>query len=51
MRDPDGRNFYSRPCGRGDLVYLKARSLSRNFYSRPCGRGDALGVKTNSGNS
>ena len=35
-----GRNFYSRPCGRGD--FLDAYSLSRgeNFYSRPCGRGD-----------
>ena len=37
-----GRNFYSRPCGRGD--FLDAYSLSRgeNFYSRPCGRGDNL---------
>ena len=33
-------NFYSRPCGRGD-IQLQQRSLRRvNFYSRPCGRGD-----------
>ena len=36
-----GRNFYSRPCGRGDgLTARRRRGGMTNFYSRPCGRGD-----------
>ena len=43
--DPDcavvtRHNFYSRPCGRGDLLFSLRRSRTGNFYSRPCGRGD-----------
>ena len=33
-------DFYSRPCGRGDLFAASRRTASRYFYSRPCGRGD-----------
>ena len=37
-RDTD---FYSRPCGRGDLSGSVCQSKTRShFYSRPCGRGD-----------
>ena len=32
--------FYSRPCGRGDIVRHAVYPIGRNFYSRPCGRGD-----------
>ena len=35
-----GRDFYSRPCGRGDEPLLYICSSSSHFYSRPCGRGD-----------
>ena len=34
------RNFYSRPCGRGDGRRERAAACNENFYSRPCGRGD-----------
>ena len=34
------RNFYSRPCGRGDLTRTSPSLKQRYFYSRPCGRGD-----------
>ena len=34
-------NFYSRPCGRGDLRIFKKRKITLYFYSRPCGRGDS----------
>ncbi len=34
-------NFYSRPCGRGDLTSEGRRGRRVDFYSRPCGRGDA----------
>ena len=45
-RRPCGRmhadlDFYSRPCGRGDLVVLRPVFVYEDFYSRPCGRGDA----------
>ena len=33
-------NFYSRPCGRGDVNTVESTPYSNNFYSRPCGRGD-----------
>ena len=34
-------NFYSRPCGRGDLIVFRDRADGHtDFYSRPCGRGD-----------
>ena len=36
----DGKNFYSRPCGRGDCDRVIAWRIGGNFYSRPCGRGD-----------
>ena len=32
--------FYSRPCGRGDIVRHAVYPIGRNFYSRHCGRGD-----------
>ena len=32
--------FNSRPCGRGDLVFLGLPQGYKNFNSRPCGRGD-----------
>ena len=32
--------FYSRPCGRGDLLACWLLLSEHNFYSRPCGRGD-----------
>ena len=36
-------DFYSRPCGRGDLDYWNmARREGLDFYSRPCGRGDCI---------
>ena len=35
------RNFYSRPCGRGDPRALGRASAAKYFYSRPCGRGDS----------
>ena len=44
-------NFYSRPCGRGD-VYPDIDALhifSSYFYSRPCGRGDAQFRRGNGG--
>ena len=46
------QNFYSRPCGRGDLR-RRARQTDRgNFYSRPCGRGDpAAAAAMAAGNS
>ena len=34
------RNFYSRPCGRGDILKPATRKIRTDFYSRPCGRGD-----------
>ena len=34
------RNFYSRPCGRGDAMTDEAFLYELHFYSRPCGRGD-----------
>ena len=36
-------NFYSRPCGRGDMIGLQRAILYCYFYSRPCGRGDSEG--------
>ena len=33
-------NFYSRPCGRGDLHHDRVQIHHQDFYSRPCGRGD-----------
>ena len=33
--------FYSRPCGRGDLILRDVFAYVVNFYSRPCGRGDS----------
>ena len=37
----DIRNFYSRPCGRGDPLHpLRRNRCIHHFYSRPCGRGD-----------
>ena len=38
------RNFYSRPCGRGDSRRRSWPKPKRNFYSRPCGRGDPLTI-------
>ena len=35
-----GKNFYSRPCGRGDTIGQQREILCCYFYSRPCGRGD-----------
>ena len=32
--------FYSRPCGRGDLIRVNIAAELADFYSRPCGRGD-----------
>ena len=37
---PGRPDFYSRPCGRGDLVVLRPVFVYEDFYSRPCGRGD-----------
>ena len=34
------QNFYSRPCGRGDLRSASISAAANHFYSRPCGRGD-----------
>ena len=34
------RNFYSRPCGRGDTPSASLWRPPSYFYSRPCGRGD-----------
>ena len=35
-------HFYSRPCGRGDLLRRGlGGGYGKNFYSRPCGRGDS----------
>ena len=34
------RNFYSRPCGRGDVRRSWLLLQRQHFYSRPCGRGD-----------
>ena len=34
------KNFYSRPCGRGDSKLGVHRDYPIDFYSRPCGRGD-----------
>ena len=39
-RKKNGRDFYSRPCGRGDRGRSKSRRKGIDFYSRPCGRGD-----------
>ena len=33
-------DFYSRPCGRGDMGDARQGAARGNFYSRPCGRGD-----------
>ena len=33
-------DFYSRPCGRGDLRSPSPLRSWAYFYSRPCGRGD-----------
>ena len=33
-------DFYSRPCGRGDVLCKTWPRRPGNFYSRPCGRGD-----------
>ena len=33
-------NFYSRPCGRGDVPSRPSAPAGPYFYSRPCGRGD-----------
>ena len=38
LREP--RDFYSRPCGRGDIAASRTFPPSFHFYSRPCGRGD-----------
>ena len=33
--------FYSRPCGRGDVLFVLLEVVpEHDFYSRPCGRGD-----------
>ena len=43
-------DFYSRPCGRGDLQFCRLRLGYNNFYSRPCGRGDTrVGVSETGG--
>ena len=42
-RKKNGRDFYSRPCGRGDRGRSKSRRKGIDFYSRPCGRGDLPG--------
>ena len=34
------RDFYSRPCGRGDPAPASCGRRGSDFYSRPCGRGD-----------
>ena len=34
------RDFYSRPCGRGDTEKEQLKAQLADFYSRPCGRGD-----------
>ena len=39
---PPWRNFYSRPCERGDRIPTEAARFGWNFYSRPCERGDSL---------
>ena len=40
-RGPEERDFYSRPCGRGDQTRCIPADLGfLHFYSRPCGRGD-----------
>ena len=36
------RDFYSRPCGRGDGLEPAEKAADLHFYSRPCGRGDRL---------
>ena len=44
-RKKNGRDFYSRPCGRGDRGRSKSRRKGIDFYSRPCGRGDGLCIE------
>ena len=39
-----GKDFYSRPCGRGDDLHDEGVRRLCHFYSRPCGRGDRLFV-------
>ena len=35
-------DFYSRPCGRGDVFAGIGGYMAEDFYSRPCGRGDGI---------
>ena len=42
-------DFYSRPCGRGDVVHPCRFPAPSDFYSRPCGRGDSASRLTSSG--
>ena len=42
-------DFYSRPCGRGDVSKWKEDPDDEYFYSRPCGRGDVYGDRTGDG--
>ena len=37
-------DFYSRPCGRGDVPGTGEVLPALYFYSRPCGRGDPAGT-------
>ena len=39
-------NFYSRPCGRGDLTGGGIPAADTDFYSRPCGRGDPRALRS-----
>ena len=45
----DQLDFYSRPCGRGDLVGAEFADDRYDFYSRPCGRGDDHAGQANAG--
>ena len=45
---PGRPDFYSRPCGRGDLVVLRPVFVYEDFYSRPCGRGDSSQASSSS---
>ena len=40
------RDFYSRPCGRGDPAGVQLLTGFDHFYSRPCGRGDIVALLT-----
>ena len=46
-KNATGKNFYSRPCGRGDSIFLSlVGGALPHFYSRPCGRGDRSSANT-----